>query len=521
MANAIIAHQLRYGGIHTQQDRDRRRLKGEKCDWYMLRIKLKRGRMRAADFLALDRLSRRYSHDGSLRFTAGQNAQLHGLELDSLRDAVSDIRTAGLALGCHPNGQEYNLASPLIPLQDARHRYVAALGQYLCDSLYPRANAGLADAVLPSLLGGDVQLALPAHPPRKFTLGLALPEDNSADVYAQDLGFILDQRQSGRWVAQVLAGGGLTLTRGKASTFAALATPLGEIDADDIPRLIDATAALVRQRGELEDRFHGRLKYLLAEHGAEWLKARLYEYSGLHLRPMTGLPKLSAMLGPAIGEQGNGLYYRIVDLPAGRLHLNDPLRQALVEIAQQLSPTFIATADQRLILANLSRADLECLDSWLPSPSEDALQAMSCVGPSTCNLAVTESERVLAQIERPLRQRLAELGRDKSAVALRVAGCPIGCIRPYAADIGIIGVRRDRYDIYLGGEPAGARLGQRYAENVSIDEIIPQLDPILEEWAAQANEDQSLGNYFAAHHHQLPKAIRLDGRNQLIAALEA
>lgn len=521
MASSTLAHQLRYGGIHTQQDRDLRRLKGEKHDWYMLRIKLKRGHMRAAEFLALDRLSRHYSHDGSLRFTAGQNAQLHGVELDVLRGAVSDIRTAGLALGCHPNGQEYNLASPLLPLKNARHRYAAALGQYLCDSLYPRADAGLADAVLPALHGDAMQLELPAHPPRKFTLGLALPEDNSADVYAQDLGFILDQREGGRWVAQVLAGGGLTLTRGKASTFAALATPLGEIDADDIPRLIDATAALVRQRAGLENRHYGRLKYLLAEHGAEWLKERLYEYSGLHLRPLASLPQLSAMLGPAIGEQGNGLYYRTVDLPAGRLHLNDPVRQALVEIAQQLSPTFIATADQRLVLADLSLADLERLDSWLDSPPEDALHAMSCVGPSTCKLAVTESERVLARIEGPLRQRLTELGRDKTPVALRIAGCPIGCIRPYAADIGVIGVRRDRYDIYLGGEPAGMRLGQRYAENVSIDEIVSQLDPMLEEWAAQADEGQSLGDYFAAHHHQLPKATRLDGGNRLIAAVEA
>src|ERR1043165_7396971 len=51
--------------------------------------------------------------------------------------------------------------------------------------------------------------------PRKFKTGLALPEDNCIDVYAQDLG-LLATVEAGRVAGyNVLVGGGMGMTHGK------------------------------------------------------------------------------------------------------------------------------------------------------------------------------------------------------------------------------------------------------------------------------------------------------------------
>src|SRR5947208_772817 len=55
--------------------------------------------------------------------------------------------------------------------------------------------------------------------PRKFKTGIALPEDNCIDVYAQDLG-LLAVVENGTIVGyNVLVGGGMGMTHGNANTF--------------------------------------------------------------------------------------------------------------------------------------------------------------------------------------------------------------------------------------------------------------------------------------------------------------
>src|SRR5262249_21967935 len=67
--------------------------------------------------------------------------------------------------------------------------------------------------------------------PRKFKTGLALPEDNCIDVYAQDLG-LLAVAEGGRVVAyNVLVGGGMGMSHGNAATFPYLARPITHVPA--------------------------------------------------------------------------------------------------------------------------------------------------------------------------------------------------------------------------------------------------------------------------------------------------
>jgi len=60
VAARALEPKLRYGGIHRQPDRDAR-ARGERRWWYMLRLKLPRGRLSGEQYQALDRLAERYS----------------------------------------------------------------------------------------------------------------------------------------------------------------------------------------------------------------------------------------------------------------------------------------------------------------------------------------------------------------------------------------------------------------------------------------------------------------------------
>lgn len=499
---------LRYAGVHLQQDRDLRRQSGERRSWYMLRLKLPGGRISSEQFLTLERLAQRYAHDGSLRFTAGQNVQLHGVARADLAELVAAIDAAGLRLGCDPNGQEYNIAAPFRPLSDPRHRRVAELAEQLYTAFYPSAGSTLPAAIVAEYLRDRPELDLPAHPPRKFTIGLGLPEDNSADVYAQDLGLVLDTDAAGDCQAQVYAGGGLTLSRGRADTFASLAVPVGQVPLAAVPALVQAAAALAREELDLGDRHHARLKYLLAQRGVAWFAAELGRRAGVTLAPVAGRGSVAAGSAPG-REQADGQCFQKVALPAGRLRRETPLRAGLVAAAQELAPSFIACPDQRLILAGLDAAGVDRAAALCGTAGPETVQAMSCVGPPTCRLAVTESERVLPRLEGPLRELLRELGRPEAQLGLRIAGCPIGCIRPYAAEIGLVGVRRDRYDLYLGG--AERRLGDLYREALPLAEVLPTVEPLLREWAAHSAPDEGFASYYARKLHRQPRASRIQG----------
>lgn len=209
----------------------------------------------------------------------------------------------GLALGSSLNGQEYNVAAPVVPFADHRHAAPTILAVRLCSALYPRAWSRLGSAMLGAIAP---QAPVPAHAPRKFTIGIALPEDNSAYVYAQDLGFVLDQDAAGEWSALVLAGGGLTLTPGVAGTFASLAVPIGRVPLTAVPRVVEAAAAIAREQLDLADRHHARLKYLVARLGVRRFAEELESRAGVALAEPGPEPELSVPATAGVTPQGDG-----------------------------------------------------------------------------------------------------------------------------------------------------------------------------------------------------------------------
>ncbi len=76
-----------------------------------------------------------------------------------------------------------------------------------------------------------------------------------------------------------------------------------------------------------------------------------------------------------------------------------------------------------------------------------------------------------------------------------MTGCPNGCARPYVAEIGIVGQSADRYQLYLGGNPASTRLAKVWREKVGAAEIPGVLAPLFAAYAAGRHEDESFGDW--------------------------
>src|SRR5258708_15278344 len=104
--------------------------------------------------------------------------------------------------------------------------------------------------------------------------------------------------------------------------------------------------------------------------------------------------------------------------------------------------------------------------------AEDMLPAerwtLACPALPSCGVALTEAERVQADIVAPIEARLRNYGLERERLSIRITGCPNGCARPYTGDIGIVGRMPGFYAVFVGGDFAGTRLNVPLIDKVPL-----------------------------------------------------
>ena len=90
-----------------------------------------------------------------------------------------------------------------------------------------------------------------------------------------------------------------------------------------------------------------------------------------------------------------------------------------------------------------------------------------------------------------LEKVLADTGNTGLPLRLNMTGCPNGCSRPYAAELGIVGRTKKNYDIFVGGSPAGDRLARLLRADVPLTDVPELLRPLLEAFARAATRTAS------------------------------
>lgn len=187
---------------------------------------------------------------------------------------------------------------------------------------------------------------------------------------------------------------------------------------------------------------------------------------------------------------------RIIDQGDSRI------KSALRSIVQQFQVGVQLSADQDLILVGIRSEDRPRVEQILQesgyawqSTSRIQDRALGCVALPTCGLAIAEAERVLATILTDIESQLEPLGLKNRAPIVRVTGCPNGCARPFAAEIGIVGQLPGKYALFLGGSPAGDRLARLWLQKIPQALIGETLAPVFARWKNEGSEGESFGDF--------------------------
>ncbi len=504
---------LKFHGSYQQDDRDQRQHRGEpvaKAYSFMIRLAIPGGSMTARQYLAFDDLATRYAND-TLRLTTRQGIQYHGVIKDELKTTIAAINTAlATTISACGDVQRNVMACPA-PLADAAHVEVRRVAQAMSDALRPASRA-----YHEIWLDGErVQLEPNAaeepfygqqYLPRKFKSVVALDTDNCVDAYSHDVALIAITDGPSIRGFNVVVGGGLGMTHNKADTMAALGQVLGFVSVADGVEAVRTVAAIYRDFGNRADRRHARVKYLLQEWGIERFRDVFRSLVAFPLMPPAAMPAAHGHDHLGVHQADDGSYFVGVFVQSGRV-VDTPtvqLRTAIRTIIQRVQPGVVITAQQNLLFTGLDRDAVRAIEEVLVAhgvtPAEALIplrrHSMACPALPTCSLAVAESERAIPGVLDDLETEFTRLGIRDIPLTVRMTGCPNGCARPYTADLAFVGRSLDLYQIYVGGSIAGDRVGDLYLDKVPRAQLIVALRPLLERFANERDDHESLGDFY-------------------------
>lgn len=516
---------LKFHGIYQGYDRDsatERKQGGLDKEYrFMVRARLPGGRVTAAQYLALDAVADRFAN-GTLRITTRQGIQFHGVVKKHLKETVAAMNAALVTTLSACGDVVRNVTTVPAPIRDAVHATLEADARRLSQHLLPTTRAYHEIWLDGEQVAGPEEDALygEAYLPRKFKIGLAVPEDNSVDVLTNDLALIALFDGDVLTGYNLALGGGLGMTHNKPKTFPRLATLVAFIAPEDLLAAAAAAVRLHRDHGDRANRKHARLKYVIAEEGEAWAKARLEEYLGKKLEEPRPMPKFEVVDHLGWHEQGDGRLYLGLPVASGRIvdRPGQNLRTALREIVARHRCDPVLLPSQDIILSNIAPGDQAAIEAALRSHgvalagdlSPVWRWSLACPALPTCGLALTEAERIQTPVIDAIEARLARHGLLGERLSIRITGCPNGCARPYAGDIGLVGRMPGFFALYVGGDFAGTRLNFALLDKLAEAAVADTLDVLFALFAKQRRGGEGFGDFC----HRI-------GHGPLLAALGA
>lgn len=506
---------LKFHGIYQGYDRDsatQRKNQGlAKERRFMARVKIPGGRISAEQYLALDVLADQNGAQ-NLRITTRQGIQFHGLVKSELGPTLGAIHEALLTTIAACGDVVRNVTATPAPRRDAAHRHLQEMATRLSREFTPRSRAyaevWYADEAAPAddaARSEDDPLYRDAYLPRKFKIGLATPEDNSIDVLANDLAVVALFEGDELTGYNIGVGGGLGLTHNKPQTYPRLASLVAFVPPGELIAAARAVIEMQRDYGDRADRRHARLKYLVDDRGLPWIKATIERYLGHPLAPPAPMPPFEVIDHMGWHPQGDGRWYLGVPVASGRIEDagGSRLRTALRRIVGEYCAQPIFTATQDVLLSEIRSEDRAAIDATLrefgitPAEALTPLEryAMACPALPTCGLALTEAERIRNPLVTEVAAALKRHGLAEERISLRITGCPNGCARPYAGEIGIVGRTPGHYAIFLGGDFAGTRLNRLVFERVPYAEVAQVLERVFAHFAAARRTGETFGDF--------------------------
>ena len=172
------------------------------------------------------------------------------------------------------------------------------------------------------------------------------------------------------------------------------------------------------------------------------------------------------------------------------------------ERIKKFNPSVTLSTDQNIILGNINEKDRNIIDQLLKQYSIVKKKIskvdrwfLACPALPTCGLALSEAERVRDEIIRRVEEILLKHNLQDEKFSIRITGCPNGCARPYAGDIGIVGRAPNLYALYSGGDFEGTRLNKKILDKVSYQDLTQALEQIFLLFKDQRKDNEPLGDF--------------------------
>ncbi len=511
---------IKFHGIYQQDDRDlraeREHQKLEPLYQFMARLRLPGGVLDSAQWLALSTVARTHGN-GGLRITSRQSIQFHGLFKADLKPALQALNRALLDTISACGDINRNVIACANPGQSRLYDEIYAWAQRIAGHLMPKSRA-----YYEIWLDGEVAAAPeeeplygPTYLSRKFKVALAIPPSNDVDVYAHDLGLIAIEADGQLAGFNVAIGGGLGRSHANPATYPRLGNVIGFCTPEQLLTVVEAVLTTQRDHGDRSDRSQARLKYTIDRMGLDTFVAALYQRTGFALAPARAARFKTS--GDHFGwvEHENGSADLMLFVPGGRIIDDNPDYLSLIGLDalirahggelrlscnQNLMLVGVKPKTRARLVALLERYDLNRAPRLTPLET----RAMACVALPTCPLAMAESERYLPALLSRLTALLAEYDLAQEDISLRITGCPNGCVRPYLAEIGLVGKAPGLYDLYLGTDRAGTRLNVRVRETLDEAGLLDVLRPLFARFAHECQPGEAFGDFL--HRLNLIKA---------------
>mgnify|MGYP003286313786 CR=1 FL=1 len=505
---------VRFHGMYVQDDRDRREERAakklERLYSFMIRLRLTGGFLTPQQWIAMHHVAGEHS-TGVIKITTRQTIQLHGVLKSHVKPTLKGFNEAGLTTIATCGDINRNVLCTSHPKESPLHAEVFQIAKEIGDLLLPKTHAyyeiWLDEEKLVEKELEEDPLYQNRYMPRKFKIAIAIPPNNDVDVLTNDLGLIAIVEEGVLKGFNIAVGGGMSTTHGNVDHYARLATVLGFVDTKEkLLKAVYEVLTIQRDYGNRSDRKLARLKYTIDRLGVDWWRKELELRCGFNLEAPR--PYQFEQRRDRYGWEQNaeGLWYYTVFVENGRV-LDDealPLKTALLQIAETGKANFIFTCNQNVIVGDIKAEDKSAIESILThfgiaqhteAASAVRKNAIACVALNTCPLALAEGQRYMPILLSKIEDILQKHQLQNEEIVMRMTGCPNGCARPFAAEVGFVGTAYGRYNLHLGGDRLGLRLNKIYKESLDEPAILSELDQLFNTYRQERVDGETFGDF--------------------------
>jgi sulfite reductase (NADPH) hemoprotein beta-component len=504
---------LKFHGMYQQDDRDRReereQKKLERLFSYMIRLRLPGGFLTANQWEALHHIAGEHS-TGVIKITTRQTIQLHGILKNHIKPTIQDFNKASLDSIAACGDVNRNVTATAHPGHSPLHAEVHSYADKISTLLLPKTRAyyeiWLDEEEIDRREEID-PLYQDRYLPRKFKIGIAIPPNNDADVFTNDVGLIAIIENGQLQGYNIAIGGGLSFTHGNKDTYPRLATIIGFVAGEEkVLKTVYEILTVQRDFGNRSDRKRARLKYTVDNMTVEGFKKELESRTGFQLEPARPFEFTTRSDDWGWKQDDYGLWHYTLFVEHGRVLDTEELamKTALLEIAKTGLVNFRFTCNQHLIVADVKGENKEQINALLQQyglieHTEKATgirkASMACVAFPTCPLALAEAQRYLPTLITKIEAIQEKHGLQGDQTIIRMTGCPNGCGRSTASEIGFIGTAYGQYNLMLGGDRLGYRLNKLYRENLDEAAILSELDGLFGAYKSERIDGEPFGDF--------------------------